>query len=168
MNQVFQLIQSLSKSEKRFFQQYSQIHKAQNSHYLSLYEALEKTSDYQEKTFLQTHRQAPFVQHFAANKAYLYQAILNSLLAMKSGKDPRQQAEQYLIEAEILLERSLYDQAIDYLEKGKALAQSIQHQILVLRFLHLERNLYGIYKIENHKSSKERIVAAIQEELAKL
>jgi hypothetical protein len=67
-----------------------------------------------------------------------------------------------------LLERSLYDQAIDYLEKGKALAQSIQHQILVLRFLHLERNLYGIYKIENHKSSKERIVAAIQEELAKL
>ena len=66
---LFQLIHSMSSSEKRYFKQNAL---DTDANYLKLFDALNKMKEYDEAAI----RKKPFVKHFGPERKYLYEAIL--------------------------------------------------------------------------------------------
>ncbi|HMY24339.1 MAG TPA: hypothetical protein PK628_05455 [Chitinophagales bacterium] len=118
---VYELIQSLNKSEKRYFKLYFATATKTPKHVL-LFSILEKESQYDEKKIRQKLTDEYLKKNFAETKYYLYQQILKVL------KDYRTEnsVDTILIEKtqniEILLQKALFEQAINELEKAKKMA----------------------------------------------
>ena len=109
---VYELIQSLNKSEKRYFKLYFATATKTPKHVL-LFSILEKETQYEEKKIKQKLTDEYLKKNFAETKYYLYQQILKVL------KDYRTEnsVDTILIEKtqniEILLQKALFEQAIN-------------------------------------------------------
>ena len=92
---LFQLIQSMSSSEKRYFKRNALIAKDADANYLKLFDALNKMQEYDEAAL----KKKPFVKHFASERKYLYEAILRSLRNYCKEESIRTQIFDLLIDA---------------------------------------------------------------------
>ncbi|MGZ6540063.1 MAG: hypothetical protein ACXVEB_16925, partial [Bacteroidia bacterium] len=83
---LFQLIKSLNKSEKRYFNLYASRHTiGEKNNYIILFEAIDKQSEYDEELILKQFKKETFVNKFSIAKSRLYDVVLDSLTAFHSG-----------------------------------------------------------------------------------
>ena len=78
-NDLFQLIQSLSKSEKRYFKLFATRHFDKDNQYLKLFEAIETQLTYQEALLVPIFSEGKSAAHFAVLKKQLYESLLEAL-----------------------------------------------------------------------------------------
>lgn len=165
---LFQLIQAMSKTEKRYFVLDAKKSGRANSRYLTLFEAINQMDEKYDEQSLKEK----FPGNLSTDKAYLYEAILRSMRDYRSQSSKAAQMKERLIDAKFLYERGLYDQSTDRIAEAKALATELEDQFTLLEINREEqvslfdrRAKVQLEHIEKLNEERERTLKAINEEL---
>ena len=141
---LFDLIKSLSKSEKRQFKLYvGRLGTNEESKFMQLFEILDKLQQYDEKEILQ-HKNIKKRQ-LSNLKAHLYKQILISLRLNPMHQNIRLQIREQLDFATILYHKGLYNQSLKLLEKAKTLALSNEEKNMAYEIIELEKVIESQY-----------------------
>ena len=141
---LFVLIKSLSKSEKRQFKLYvGRLGVNEDSKFLLLFKVLQKLKVYDEVAILKNG----FVkkQQLSNLKAHLYKQILISLRLNPSHQNIRIQIREQLDFATILYHKGLYTQSLKILDKAKSLALSNEEKNIANEIIELEKVIESQY-----------------------
>jgi hypothetical protein len=138
-NMLYELIQSMSQSEKRYFKIYaSHIYKKENRPLLKLFDLIAQQSKYNE-----TKLKASFGgTHFAQKKMLLQYKLMNSLKSFHQGKNAHSIIDECLAEFRILLNKSIFKYAEKKLKKAKQIAENFELFTELIRIKQAETELY--------------------------
>lgn len=141
---LFQLVKSLSKSEKRQFKLYvGRLEVNEDSKFLQLFNVLDRLSSYQEQQVLTKtgihKKQLPNV------KAHLYRQILVSLRLSPSHQNVRTQLREQLDFATILYRKGLYNQSLKLLDRAKNQALDYEEKHIASEIIELEKVIESQY-----------------------
>ena len=117
VDNLFQLIHSLQKGEKRSFKLYVKRNSSnEDLKMIQLFDAIDKMSDYDETVLL---KKLPSIkkQQLSNIKAHLYKQILVSLRLLRNDENIDIQLHEQLDFAKILFNKGLYLQSLKILEK---------------------------------------------------
>lgn len=131
---LFDLIKSMSKSEKRYFKLMSSRHKiGEENNYVRLFDFIEKQDIYSEAELQDHFNGEPFLNKFSITKKRLYDHLLASLDSFHMNSSVEAQLFKMLHSSDILYEKSLYDQSRRILMSAKKLAKKNElNEILLL------------------------------------
>ncbi len=125
---LFQLVKSLQKGEKRNFKLYVQRNASDdNLKIISLFDALDKMHEYDETVLLKKIPSLSKLQ-LSNTKAHLYKQILSSLRLLKDDDNIDLQLHEQMDFAKILYNKGLYLQSLKVLDRIKETAKA-HHQI---------------------------------------
>lgn len=142
---LFDLIDSLTMSEKRFFKIFSQRHViGETNQYLLLFDFIDNNIE----TSNETLENQDFVKNLSAEKNYLYRLILKSLNAYYFEFSYKMKVQNSIISAEILAYKGLEKQALKLLEKAEKLANEAELYSHVLTIKQSEFEILS--KINNY------------------
>ena len=136
---IFELIKSLSKGEKKYFKNYSSIYKKSNKHYLLLYNAIARQNEYNETALRQQFKGKAFIKQLAVAKSFLYNRILRNLDSYHESN--AEEIRSNIHYAEILYNKGLYYQAEKILGKMKILSEKYDLYIFLPEILQWEHRL---------------------------
>lgn len=141
---LFLLVKSLTKSEKRQFKLYvGRLDVNQDSKFLNLFNFLDKSKGYDETAIL--NRGIVKKQQLANVKAHLYKQILISLKLNPSHQNIRSQIREQLDFASILYHKGLYKQSLKILDKAKEVAIQNEEKNLAYEIVELEKIIESQY-----------------------
>lgn len=155
---LFLLIKSLTKSEKRQFKLYvGRIEGNVDAKFLNLFNFLDKASKYNEKEILSTG----FVkkQQLANVKAHLYKQILISLKLNPLHQNIRSQVREQTEFATILYHKGLYKQSLKILDKAKEIAIAHEEKTLVYEIVELEKLIESQYITRSIASRADDLIS---------
>ena len=135
---LFLLIKSLTKSEKRQFKLYvGRLGVNTDSKFLNLFTILDKLKVYDEAQILKFGIVKK--SQLANIKAHLYRQILVSLKLNPSHQNIRSQIREQLDFASILYHKGLYKQSLKLLDKSKEIAIQNEEKNLAFEIVELEK-----------------------------
>lgn len=138
---LFQLIQSLERSEKRNFKLYiTRNSGSADLKVVQLFDALEGMKQYDEDLLLKKNP-ALQKQQLSNLKAHLYREILASLRILKQDENIDLQIHEQLDFARLLYNKGLYLQSLKLLEKVKELTRNNNQVTYLQQILFLEKKL---------------------------
>ena len=105
--ELFELIKSLTKTEKRYFKLSASGFKKEDNNYLKLFNALDKQSEYDEKKIVAQFPEEKFIKELRVTKKYLYKLITRSLISYHEESSVNSKLKYYLRCAEVLFEKGL-------------------------------------------------------------
>ncbi|MDN3491165.1 hypothetical protein [Winogradskyella bathintestinalis] len=141
---LFSLIKSLTKSEKRQFKLYvGRLGVNSNSKFLKLFNFLDKAKGYNEDLIIKSGIVKK--QQLSNVKAHLYKQILISLRLNPSHQDLRLQIREQQDFAAILYHKGLYKQSLKILDKAKELAIINEEKNSAFEIVELEKVIESQY-----------------------
>src|SRR5665213_2729451 len=142
---LFQLIQSLEKSEKRNFKLYVQRNSSSpDLKIVQLFDAFDKMKEYDEKE-LMSKTISLKKEQLSNMKAHLYRQILASLRLLQSNENIDIQLHEQLDYARILYNKGLYLQSLKILERVKENAISHNQVSFLIEVLFLEKKIESLH-----------------------
>ena len=132
---LFSLIKSLSRNERRYFHLFSQLQKGDKA-YLALFSAMDKMKEYDEKNFREKNKDKEFIKNLAWRKHHLYNLILKSLEAYHETTDT--EVYSLLHRNEVLYEKGLYKQCRKIISKAKQIALKYEMLHIISEILNWE------------------------------
>lgn len=142
---LFQLIKSLSKSEKRSFKIFAKrIGNPDEMKFIQLFDAIDKQFNYNEEQLMVKIPQLNKIQ-LPNLKSHLYRQILLSLRLGYVNQITDIQIKEQIDYARILFTKGLYIQSLKLLEKAKQIAISTNKPILQLEIVDFEKFIEGQY-----------------------
>ena len=142
---LFQLVQSLEKSEKRHFKLYIKRSSAREDlKIVQLFDALATMKEYDEKVLL---KKLPGVQkpQLANLKTHLYKQLLASLRLLKVTDSLDLQLNEQFDYAHILYKKGLFQQSIRILDRVKEVAKTHQKFNFLTQVIALEKRIEGLH-----------------------
>ncbi len=142
-NNLFQLIKSLSKSEKRYFKVFVKRHTSEKgkNNYEILFNYIEKQEHYCEKRLVSDLKGHALLNKLSIAKARLYDNILKALDAYYAEKSIDQKLRSELHYIEILFNKSLYVQCKKRVQSAKKQAIKYDKNLSLAQFINWERKL---------------------------
>lgn len=134
---LFELISSLTQTEKRYFKRFAKIQTEKKANFVILFEAVEKQKRYDEKKLKEIFGSTFFAQH----KKHLSKKILESLRAYHAGESVIAEINALTRDFEILFGKALYKQGEKALRKAKVLATTHEQFTELIRINKLEIKL---------------------------
>jgi hypothetical protein len=126
-NNLFELIKSLNKSEKRYFKVFSSRHTiGDENSYIKLFDYIDKMVEYDEDKVFKHFKGKPLLNKFSITKGRLYNNILKSLDTFHSTSSIDAQIFRQIHSAEILYNKGLYKHAEKILKSAEK--QAIKHE----------------------------------------
>ncbi len=122
--ELFVLIKSLSRSEKRYFKLMAGQQKEAN--YLLLFDAIDSQTVYDEAAIKQKFSGAAFIKQLHVTKHYLREQILASLRSFHNSMSKDAELKQLLRNIEILFHKELYEHCRTEIEKASRLAEKYE------------------------------------------
>lgn len=166
-NDLFDLIQSMSKSEKRYFSLDAKKSGRNSNRYLDLFKEVNRMEAYEEDKL-----QRKFGSSLPTDKHYLYNAILKSMRDYNSSKSKAARVKEMLLDAKYLYKRGLYHQSEERLIQAKTLARELDDQLALLEISREQLNFVWTMKqrdygaqIEALLTDKDEYIRHINEEL---
>ncbi|MCP3933495.1 MAG: hypothetical protein GY705_30870 [Bacteroidetes bacterium] len=163
---LFQLVKSMSRSEKRYFTLDAQKSGKKASKYLELFQVINAMESHDEKKL-----KKKFPRNLPFDKAYLYEAILRSMRDYRSVNSRLARIKEKILDSKFLYERGLYRQCEERLKEAKEMAELLDDQLALLEINKEERRLFRDTKrkifeaqLENLLSSGKNTLEIIQEE----
>lgn len=116
---LFQLVKSMSKSEKGYFKKFASKHTiGEKNIYVKLFDAVDGQKEYSEEKLKTKFRGEKFADKLYSTKNYLFNLILKSLSAYHSEKYAVSKLHTMMIELNVLFEKGLYKQFKTLLNKA--------------------------------------------------
>lgn len=132
---LFQLIKSLDRNEKRYFRLFSSLQQG-DKNYMLVFDAIVEQDTYNEKKIIALFQKEKIASRFPLVKQYLYNLILKSMESYHSSISA--ELQRYLHRIEFLYEKELYSQCKKIIAKAKQLAEKYDLQLLLLELLNWE------------------------------
>lgn len=121
---LFQLINSMSKSEKGYFKKFASKHTiGEKNIYVKLFDEIEAKPAYDEAALKKKFQGEKFAKNLYSTKNYLFNLILKSLSAYHAEKYVVSKLHTMMIELNVLFEKGLYKQFKTLLNKAISLAK---------------------------------------------
>jgi sulfur relay (sulfurtransferase) DsrC/TusE family protein len=120
-SELFDLIRTLTKSEKRFFKLQSSLQSG-DKNYVRLFDLIEKMEAYDEDLVKKTFKGEKFIKHLPSEKNHLYKLILKSLRSYYSETSIASSLKQEIKNVEILYNKGLFDECTKFIERAKKTA----------------------------------------------
>lgn len=128
--QLFDLIHSLSLSEKRYFRLYCNLQGGEKN-YLKLFDCIENMDNYDEEKVKASFPNEAFTKSLHVTKNYLVNLILKSLRSFHAGSSADLKLFDLAADLLILEKRGLYDHARDVIVKIKKLGKELHRNQIV-------------------------------------
>lgn len=142
---LFELIKSLSKSEKRYFKlQISRHIIGDKNNYALLFDYLDKSENYDEKALFKHFKKETFINHFSIAKRRLYDQILSALDAFHAGNSVDAQLYKMMHGTDILYKKSLYSQASKLLNSAYKLVLKHERNTILLEIENKQQQLLEV------------------------
>ena len=160
---LFQLIQSLSKQEKRYFKLLAgrQV-KGKENKYVRLFDAIAKQKTYDEAKIRKQFKGDPLTKQLHVTKNYLYQLILNALQQYHE-KNNEDKFPALMRSTQLLFEKGLYKQSEKMLQKAKQSAIDNERFLQLLEVYKWEHHI--IHSKSDHKQLEEYVNVGFQKEM---
>ncbi|WP_370226637.1 hypothetical protein [Mesoflavibacter sp.] len=159
---LFILVKSLTKSEKRQFKLYvGRLGVNSDSKFLNLFNVLDKLKMYDEIAILKSTEIKK--QQLANVKAHLYKQILISLKLSPSHQNIRSQIREQLDFASILYHKGLYKQSLKILDKAKELAVQNEEKNLAYEIVEFEKVIESQYITRSISSRADELTVQAKE-----
>ncbi len=123
--ELFVLIKSLTKSEKRYFKLYS-AHNNSSTNYTKLFDAIDEQDVYNEQAIKKKYRDEPFIKQLHVTKNYLRNMILASLRNYHADISKDAILKDMLRNVEVLYNKELYILCQNELKKAEAIADKYE------------------------------------------
>ncbi len=133
---LFDLVQSLTRQEKRYFTLRANASSGKNKQYQELYEAILKQTVYDEQAL-----RATFGSRLPPLKQSLYDNLLGALREFRANNSRSVKMKQQIEEAQLLYEKKLYDQCSVRLTSAKRIAEELNNCLALLEINLEERRL---------------------------
>ncbi len=132
---LFRLIHSMSKTEKRYFKKFSELHGKEDNKYLLLFDAIARQKEFDEEFIKREFRGEAFLKQFPVAKNYLYSRILDSLEFYHRESSIHSSVRRNIYRAELLQKKGLYDQSMKTLRKARKDAEEMDlfHALLEIQ-----------------------------------
>jgi len=167
-SELFNLIKSLSKSEKRFFKLSSSLQSG-DKNYLKIFDIIDKQDVYDESGIKTEFRGERFVKHFPSEKNHLYKLILKSLRSYYSDNSISAELTQEIKNIEILFKKALYKECDKFLRRAKKMANQHEKFYYWFELIRLEKILLEeSYEEGVFNCSLDDLIEEEQEVIAKL
>ena len=131
-NDVYDLIQSLSKSELRYVQLSLRNSRHEQSDYSILLKEFRKQKEYNEALIKDQFKGTSFVKQFDVKKHYLYNSIIKHLHAYHHNKNKHNKIPEHV---DLLISKGLFNQALRTTKSGLSKAIRREDFSLILRLL---------------------------------
>ncbi len=166
--ELFNLIKSLSKSEKRFFKLSSSLQSG-DKNYLKIFDVIEKQKEYDEEAVKNTFKGSTFVKHFPSEKNHLYKLILKSLRNYHSDHSVSSILRQEIKNIEILYKKALYKECTKFVARAKKMAISHEKFYYLFELITWEKTLMEeAFESGNFGKDLDAIIKEEEEVIAKL
>ncbi len=163
-SELFKLIKSLTKSEKRHFKlQAKGFSGQQTAHYEILFNALDKQKEYSRSKTLIALRKAGAKVELPVLKQYLFDYLLKSLASFNSKKDIDNQLSSMINSTKVLLNKKLFKSAEKALAKARRIAQKHERFIRLLEINRIEQLV--LQQKGDFKALEKRFESYHEEEL---
>lgn len=139
-NELFVLIKSLTKSEKRFFKLSSAIQTGEKN-YLKIFDFIDNLEEYNEEELKEEFKQETFVKHLPSEKNHLYKLILKSLRSFYSEQSSASILKEELKNLEILYNKALYKECRKFLKRAKKIAIDHEKFYYLIELISWEKRL---------------------------
>ena len=163
---VFQLVKSLTRTEKRHFRLFSgRQGVGEGLKFLQLFDALDQLPAYDEEKIL---TQVPTIKkvQLANLKANLYRQLLSGLRLYHTGQNLDIQLHEQLGHARVLYNKGFYQQSLKMLDKIKTTAQQAELQHIALLALDFEKLIESQYITRSLRGRAEALSAEALETAA--
>jgi len=149
---LHQLIHSLSKTEKKYFKEFSS---GQNC--VKLFDAINAQEEYDEEKLKNKFKHETFTNNFSVAKKYLEEAILRSLRNFNSGKLMDDVSYERLQNIKLLYEKGLVNAVEKQLPKLKAFCYEYEQYARLLEVLTFEMTFNNAQIKTNQPVYEERL-----------
>ena len=162
-DELFQLVKSLEKAEKRNFKLFVQRNATSSDmKTVQLFDALDKLEDYDEEALLKRNTDIK-KQQLSNLKAHLYRQILASLRILKDDNNIQLQLHELMDYSRILYDKGLYLQSLKTLDRVKEYARE-QHQVTYwLQTLIFEKKIEALYITRSMENRAETLAKEVEE-----
>ncbi|MBS1750807.1 MAG: hypothetical protein JST63_12955 [Bacteroidetes bacterium] len=162
-DELFQLIKSLGKAEKRNFKLYVQRNAASpDMKTIQLFDAMDKLDDYDEELLL---KRTPDIkkQQLSNLKSHVYRQILASLRILRDENNIQLQLQENMDYARILYDKGLYLQSLKSLDRIKGFAREHYQLTYVLQALIFEKKMEALYITRSIENRAELLAKEVEE-----
>lgn len=138
--EIFQLVHSLSKAEKRYFRLFFSRQNSADSQFLQLFDGMLSQKTYDEQEIL---RKFPGInlKQLHNHKQHLHWQILTALQSMALRTTESNSPAQLIHQARILFSKGLFRQTQVMIDRARAMAIKHDDQLVLLDIIYLEREL---------------------------
>jgi hypothetical protein len=130
-NNLFELVKSLSSSEKRYLRQSMAIGKVDANH-LRLFDEIDRMGAYDETRIKDKFKGEKFINQLHVTKIYLQDNILKSLRSFHAASSSTLIMKDLLKNIEIYFSKELYNQCAVEIQKAEKIAIGIEDDISLL------------------------------------
>ncbi len=140
---LFDLIKTLSKTEKRYFKRYAaRGNSGSKTHAVALFEALEKPDVFDAEAFYKANHTKPFYKHLASEKQHLLKVLLQCLNECHRANNARKQIHFHIDSFELLFQKRQYRLCEKQLKSALKLAKEYDHTAYLFEIYRLFGKLY--------------------------
>jgi tetratricopeptide (TPR) repeat protein len=140
-NNLFDLVKSLSPSEKRYFRYSISAKGKDDANFLRLFDELEKMESYDERKVKTKFRREKFSKQLHVTKIYLHDSILKSLRSFHSGNSITLRLKDLIKNIEICFNKELYPLCALEIDKAEKIASRMEDDVSLLEILNWKRKL---------------------------
>lgn len=152
---LYELIKSLTKSEKRYFKLYASRHTiGKKNNGVRIFDFIEQQEKFDEEAVYNHFKGEAFLNQFPITKNRLYSQIISSLDAFYSLKNVDAQLYKMLHSINILYSKGLYDHAVKMLKKAKRLAKKHNKMAILLQLANEEKKIIETRGYQNTNEKK--------------
>jgi hypothetical protein len=148
-NALFDLIKSLSPSEKRYFRRTLSRSGRDKRNFLRLFDEIDKMDSYEESKIKSKFKGERFINQLHVTKIYLQDSILKCLRLFHSNASASLTIKDYLKNIEICFNKELYNQCALEIQKAERIARQIEDDISLLEILNWKRKLTQTHSFQD-------------------
>jgi tetratricopeptide (TPR) repeat protein len=160
---LLQLIQSMTKAEKRHFKLHSKKGSSVDDlKFIQLFDVLDKMKEYKEESLI---KKVPGIKRAQISniKAHLYKQLLGTLRLLHASENIDMQIRERIDYGRVLYNKGLYQQSLKVLDKAKQMAVDSKHDILRLEIVDFERLIESQYITRSIDTRAERLTGEAEE-----
>ena len=160
---LFRLIKGLSRSEKRYFKLFvSKEGNSLNKKFIQLFDMMDQQLVYSEEEILLMEPSLKRTQ-MSNLKAHLYKRILQSLRMFDNSNVRDIRIREFIDHAQILYNRSHYDQCVRMLQKAKKMAHKHHNLELLLEIYKWEKQVLSQTVGKGNQERVNRIITQVRD-----
>src|SRR3954470_5119102 len=161
-DELFQLIKSLEKGEKRYFKLNVKRSDGEDLKIVTLFDALDKMDEYDEAVLLKKNKSIS-KQQLSNLKASLYRQILSSLHHTKDEDNIDILLNEQMGYARILYNKGLYHQSLKVLNKIKQTAKSVHQLTFQIQAIFFEKKIESLHITRSMENRAEALAHESEE-----